>query len=178
LCMSSAFAGSYVKVEAQQSYIDFFDEKCGGGFESCTDNPRGYRLAYGYSFNDYIGIELGYGKTGKFEGKLGEDSVSVEFTNFDIAALTRIPINDVFAITGKFGYNNIIAQSKAYDDYWDRSYSDEVESDTLVYGVGVEIFWFTMGYELINEAETRHAQYKYLEIDNLKRLYAGVKFSF
>lgn len=176
LGMSSAFASSYIKAEVQRSINDTASDYCKEAYR-CTENPTGYRLAYGYSFNDYIALELGYGETGEFLEIDGLSTFGVELSNIDLAAIGRVPVNDFFAITGKLGLNRSDATTNIDIDYWNYSDSDDRSSTVFVYGVGMEFSWFTLGYEVINNAEIGLFDGDY-DKDDFERLYAGVKFTF
>jgi len=171
---SSAFAGSYLKAEAQKSYNDFASDVCDFA-SSCTDKPNGYRFAYGYELNDNLAIEVGYGSSGKFKASDSGEELSVEVKNFDVAAVGRLPLNDLFAFTGKLGFTRTDADTKYSDGLF--SEKDGQSSTVPVYGVGMELGWFTMGYEVISDAEIGFFGGD-SEEDDFERIYAGVKFSF
>lgn len=171
---SSVFADSYLKAEAQISYNDFASDVCDVA-ASCTDKPNGYRFAYGYELNDNFAFEFGYGSSGKFKAADGSDQLSVEVKSIDVAAIGRLPLSDLFAFTGKLGFTRTDADTKFSNTFF--SENDNQSSTVPVYGVGMEISWFTLGYEVINDAEIGLFDGD-SEEDNFERIYAGVKINF
>jgi len=171
---SSVFAGSYLKAEAQKSYSDFASDVCDFA-SSCTDEPTGYRLAFGHSFNEYIALELGYGASGKFKGSDGVEELNFESKSLDLEAVGRLPLNDLFALTGKLGIARTDIETKYSNPFVGEK--EDQSSTVPIYGVGVEVGWFTLGYEVLSDAEI-DVLFGEPEEDDLERVYAGVKFNF
>lgn len=71
---------------------------------SCDDTDTAFRVFGGYTFNKYLGAELGYADLGKVTATVGSLSAEIKSTAWDIVAVGTIPVADKFSLYGKLGF--------------------------------------------------------------------------
>lgn len=169
--------GFYVGGEVQQtkSYNKDFCEDS----SSCDIEPTGYRLNAGYGFNDFLAIELGYMNSGDFESKVSDvnyqQNVNVNSEAIDLSILGRIPVSDSFSLFGRIGAARVMNDSEISGSGFNAAFDNSV--NTYVYGVGAQLSWFVVGYDVISDNKLKVNGFTLSEKD-LKRIYAGVKIGF
>jgi OOP family OmpA-OmpF porin len=99
------------------------ETKVNGGFK---DQDLGFKLFGGYSFNQYVGVEVEYldGGSAKDEG------AKVELDGFGLSVLGSIPVSDAFSLFARLGYGTWDAKVSAYGE------SDKDNDEELFYGLG------------------------------------------
>jgi len=97
--------------------------KIDGGFK---DDDLGFKLFGGYSFNQYVAVEVEYldGGSPKDEG------VKVEVDGFALSVLGSIPVSDAFSLFARLGYGTWDAKASFEGD------SVSEDDEDLVYGLG------------------------------------------
>jgi hypothetical protein len=111
---SDNYRGFYVGAGAGISGIELDSPTA----SSTHDNLRGgvLKLFTGYQFNQYLGVEGGFARTGNFKETRTTGGTSVEQSArsraWYAATTGRLPIGDAFAVTGKVG----MARGKVYGD--------------------------------------------------------------
>ena len=171
--------GFYVGGELQQTK-SYGNEFCGDDATTCELKPTGYRLNAGYGFNDYLAIEAGYMNSGDFESGYAdsgyESEGSVTSEALDLSLVGRLPIGDMFSIFGRVGVAQVMNDVSVSDTLFG-SYSYDNDVTTYVYGIGAQFGWFVAGYDIISNNELEIEGITVAEED-IKRVYAGVKFGF
>lgn len=175
--LSAQADGFYVGGEIQQtkSYDKDFCEDS----SSCDIEPTGYRLNAGYGFNDFLALELGYMDSGEFESKISETNyqqdVSLTSEAIDLSLIGRLPISDSFSLFGRVGAARVMNDSKISGSGFSTAFDNSVT--TYVYGVGAQLSWLVVGYDVITDNELKINGTTLSEKD-IKRIYAGVKLGF
>jgi opacity protein-like surface antigen len=96
-----------------------------------------FKLAGGYAFNDYLGIEVAYVDAGTQDDNIGLVEIENESSGVIASALVRLPLGETFAIFGKLGYAFYDGESTARLGNLRERDSDSDED--LAYGVGLEL---------------------------------------
>lgn len=106
-----------------------------------TDEFKGsdtaFKLAAGYAFNDYLGIELAYVDAGTQEDTVGLVEIENESSGVIASALLRLPLGETFAVFGKLGY--AFYDSEATGRLGDLRERESDSDEDLAYGVGLEL---------------------------------------
>lgn len=89
--------GFYVGAGLGEAWVKVDDS----GFDA---NDTAFKVFGGYNFNRNFAVELSYIDGGKPDDRFGAGSVEVSIDGFNLSALVRAPVNDVFAVFGKLGY--------------------------------------------------------------------------
>jgi OOP family OmpA-OmpF porin len=86
--------GNYLKLGVGESKYD------GGVAEK---NELATSLAYGFSFDKNVGIELGYINFGTLKAFGGNSSTSIEREAFYLAGVSSFPVTNALSVFGKLG---------------------------------------------------------------------------
>lgn len=101
------------KLKVDKSAID--NELIGLGVtnlsSSVDESDTGYKLAFGYRYNQNLALEVGYANLGKakysatgtFAGAPTAANAEIKADGWTIAAIGILPINNAFSIFGKIG---------------------------------------------------------------------------
>ena len=95
-----------------------------------------YRLSAGYSFNDYLSIELGYLKLTTSDGRIDNLPFRFSADAFDVSVIGRYPVLDNLGFFARIGWAvyesdlEITGATLADDD------------DDLIWGLGA---WYRLG---------------------------------
>ena len=175
--LSAHADGFYVGGEVQQtkSYNKDFCEDS----SSCDIEPTGYRLNLGYGFSDFLAVEVGYMDSGDFESSINEvnfqQDASIKSEAIDLSVLGRLPVSDSFSLFGRFGVARVMNDSSFSGSGFSASFDNSVT--TYVYGVGAQMGWFVVGYDVISDNKLK-INGATLSENDIKRLYAGIKLGF
>lgn len=147
---------------------------------SCDDDANGFRLGYGYSFNDTLSLDIGYQDFGSvgWDGTYQPDpyftaSFDASATGFDAGLKANMNINDTFALFGRAGllFWDVDAKQK---NQAGTTGSGSDSGNSFFFGVGLTAGWFELSYTTYpgvgDKDETGEA-----DIDQLA---AGVRFRF
>ena len=155
--------------QAEGSYV-----KLGVGpseYKSTTDseNKTAVALAYGFSVDKNVDVELGYAHLGKL--KSFDGSASVQTQSIYIAGVGNLPLTDTFSVFGKVGLavNHFDMKSSGFGS----SVSDTETKTRALMGLG-------LAYNFTKEiAGTLEYQY-FGKVDHVKlsALTVGVKYGF
>lgn len=75
-------------------------------------NDTALKIFGGYNFNRNFAVELTYLDGGNPDQRFGPGSVDVAIDGFNLSALFRAPVNDVFSIFGKLGFASYDADAQ------------------------------------------------------------------
>ena len=95
-----------------------------------------FKLAAGYTFNRYFGIELAYIDAGTQTDTVDGRRIENESTGVIASAVLRLPLAEQFAFFGKLGY--AFYESEATGRLGDLVARETDSGEDLAYGVGVE----------------------------------------
>jgi OOP family OmpA-OmpF porin len=115
--------GFYAGAGAGLFGVEVNDFEAGIGFD---DDDTGFRIFGGWQFNEYFGLEAGYGDGGTASETIGdlatlgiEADVDIDVSGFDILVTGTIPFSDTFygyAKAGMFFWDADIAATLREDD--------------------------------------------------------------
>ncbi|MBD1389628.1 outer membrane beta-barrel protein [Neiella sp. HB171785] len=139
----SAFAqnGFYAGASIGQTTID----AC-SGIDNCDDEDIGWKIVGGWALNSNLAFEAAWVDFGEVDGAIDGSKISAEIDGWSVAAKGTLPLNDQFALFGKFGMI-----------MWDvegggaASGIDDDGNDPL-YGLGAE-YTFTDQLSIVGEWE-------------------------
>jgi len=101
----SSLSGFYVGAGFGQSKAN--DWCALGGFDSCDDKDKAWKLFGGYQFNRNIAVEAGYTNLGKFDAAfttfLGPDTEQAKVTAWEASAIGTLPIAGSLSLLGRLG---------------------------------------------------------------------------
>jgi OmpA-OmpF porin, OOP family len=102
------------------------------------DNATTYTVRFGYRFNPYLGIELGYYDHGEYDFSSDIGGVAVRGTakakSVGLSVVGNLPIGDAFDVYGRLGYAN--SELKANASAGGFTASDKDHQRGMTYGVG------------------------------------------
>lgn len=156
-------ADQYVQLQLGQASTDAMDDVCDyvdfiesnfGVAGSCDDKDDGFRISYGYAFNDIFAIEGGYQDIASFQAKLSDGIDFEKFTNdvtgLDVTAVARWNLNDSFTLMGRAGLMRWDSEF-SYKSSFGGNDSISESGTSLLYGVGAEFKMFSLSYEVIKD---------------------------
>lgn len=180
LFSACASAGSSLQLDVTETssseYCNVWD-----GY-SCSDSDTGFRIAYGYDFNANFGFQFGYQDGGETAASYSEGSQSANtntaFTAFDLVAVGRISLSDTISLYGRAGLAKWDTDSSYTYNVFSMTETDSFsQSDTtLTYGIGAQIGWFTVGYDVVDAVKL--CDDPSCTEGEVERLSAGVRFEF
>jgi len=106
----SSLSGFYVGAGFGQSKAK--DWCGGGGFDSCDDKDKAWKIFGGYQITRNIAAEIGYSRLGKFNASFGLLTDEAKVTAWEASALAGAPILDRLWIFGRLGvYRGTVKES-------------------------------------------------------------------
>jgi OmpA-OmpF porin, OOP family len=138
-----------------------------------SDSDTGFKVFAGYSFGEFLALELGYidGGTSKEDFRLFTDEdiiffptllpvdtrviTELETTTFNLSVIGNLPLTESFALTGRLGYASIDQKvrfsirggGRTFDSFSGRDTEEEVS-----YGAGA-VYSFGKSFQLRAEYE-------------------------
>jgi OOP family OmpA-OmpF porin len=132
LASASALAdvqpGFYVGAGVGKASVEVDDT----GFDA---DDTAFKVFGGYNFNRNFAVELSYIDGGKPDDRFGVGRVEVSIDGFNLSALGRLPVNDVFSVFGKLGYASYDGEVKGRVGNSVVASGDGSDED-ISYGVG------------------------------------------
>lgn len=112
-----------------------------------------FKVFGGYSFNQYLAVELAWFDGGNPDESFGPVVVEVELTGLNASAVGRLPITDAFTLFGKAGLTSYDAEVSARVNNG-TAFSEDGSDDDLSFGVGAELSFSQFGvraeYEIVD----------------------------
>jgi len=109
-----------------------------------------FKLAGGYAFNKYLGIELAYVDAGTQTDTVGLQRIENDSSGVIASAVMSLPLGERFAVFGKLGY--AFYESDATGRVGETVAHESDSGDDLAYGIGAELV-LTGGLRLRAEYE-------------------------
>lgn len=119
---------------------------------TCSDTKTVGRIVGGYEFNENFAIEGAYTSLGAAEAAAlsGPERAKLEGSAFSLAVMGSVPLNDAWALFGKFGMSRWDVEASLTNGFGD-TYSADDDGNDPVYGVGIK--WIEGNYSLRLEYE-------------------------
>lgn len=135
---------------------------------SVDDSDTGLKVFGGYSFNDYLAVDFGYADLGEVgsEIRLVSDGSNFSFPSGSATSTATLGVSGLFGgVVGKLPLTDFLSlQGRAGLYLWDleydetnsgtgaysgtTSFSDSDDGSDLYYGLGLNIGWFGLFYEV------------------------------
>ncbi|HEX2494654.1 MAG TPA: porin family protein [Steroidobacter sp.] len=112
--------------------------------DELDDSDTSFKVFGGYTFNEFLGVELAYFDGGSIEASIpsifNDASIEAEVAGFTTAAVGRLPLSETFAVYGKLGLAlsdaEVTVRYTGSPNFPGGSFSTKESSEDVMYGIG------------------------------------------